>query len=95
MKPAVHTITSSQNNLSSRTTRHYQAWAKLGCDLFEFDKKSYLATVDYYSNVFEVDRLDHLTSMGVIRKLKPHFARYGIPDTIVTDNGPQFASEEF
>ena len=72
-----------------------RAWAKIGCDLFEFDKKYYLATVDYYSNFFEVDHLDQTTSMGVIRKLKPHLARYGIPDTIVTDNGPQFASQEF
>ena len=72
-----------------------RAWAKVGCDLFEFNEKSYLATVDYYSNFFEVDRLDQLTSKNVIKKLKPHFARYGIPDTVVTDNGPQFISEEF
>ena len=67
-----------------------RAWAKLACDLFEFDKKSYLVTVDYYSNFFEVDRLDQLTS-----KLKPHFARYGLPDTLITDNGPQFIGEDF
>ena len=28
-------------------------------------------------------------------KLKPHFARYGITDTVVTDSGPQFSSREF
>lgn len=31
----------------------------------------------------------------VITKLKPHFARYGIPDTVMSDNGPQFISDEF
>ena len=31
----------------------------------------------------------------MIKKLKPHFARYGIPQTVVTDNGPQFISQEF
>ena len=33
--------------------------------------------------------------MGVIRKLKAHFARYGIPGQLVTDNGPQFALRDF
>lgn len=31
----------------------------------------------------------------VIKKLKAHFARYGIPNTVVSDNGPQYASQEF
>ena len=72
-----------------------RAWAKVACDLFEFDQKVYLVTVDYYSYFFEVDRLDTLTAKAVIRKLKPHIARYGIPQTLVTDNGPQFISREF
>lgn len=28
-------------------------------------------------------------------KLKAHFARYGIPNTVVSDNGPQYSSQEF
>ena len=31
----------------------------------------------------------------MIRKLKGHFARYGIPDSVVTKNGPQFFSDKF
>ncbi len=31
----------------------------------------------------------------VIRKLKAHCARYGLPSIIVSDNGPQFACKEF
>ena len=33
--------------------------------------------------------------MGVIRKLKAHFARHGIPEQLVTDNGSQFTSRDF
>ena len=34
-------------------------------------------------------------SRAVISKLKQHFARRGIPNTVVSDNGPQFDSDEF
>ena len=70
-------------------------WAKIGTDLFQFENKEYLVTVDYFSNFFEVDRLCSTTSGAVVKKLKGHIARYGIPDEIVSDNGPQFDSEEF
>ena len=56
------------------------AWVKVSCDLFELEKKTYLVTVDYYSGFFEVDHQQVSTSQAVIKKLKPHFARYGIPE---------------
>ena len=31
----------------------------------------------------------------LVEYTKPHFARYGIPATVVTDNGPQFRSQEY
>ncbi|XP_003731557.2 uncharacterized protein K02A2.6-like [Strongylocentrotus purpuratus] len=36
-----------------------------------------------------------MSSKTVIKKLKGHFARYGIPNTLISDNGPQFISEDF
>ena len=33
--------------------------------------------------------------IATIKILKQHFARYGIPDILMTDNGPQFTSHEF
>lgn len=52
-------------------------------------------TVDYYSDFFEIDYLQGTTSRDVIYKVKAHFACHGIPDTVMSDNGPQFSSEEF
>ena len=71
-------------------------WAKVGCDLFQTDQLSYLITVDDYSNFFEVDQTRlNKTAKEVILKLKQHFARHGLPTTLISDNGPPFNSTAF
>ena len=70
-------------------------WEQIGDNLFELNKKEFMVTVDYFSNFWEVDRLTSTTSAAIILKLKNHFARYGCPDHLISDNGPQFASSEF
>ena len=67
-------------------------WAKVGTDLFSISDTSYLIVDDYYSNFWEVDKLDNTDCVAVIKKMKTHFARYGIPDQVVSDNGPQYTS---
>ena len=54
-----------------------------------------MVTVDYYSSFFEVDFLSTKTADEVIRKLKAHLARHGIPDQFVSDNGQPFVSDKF
>ena len=70
-------------------------WSKVGADLCVIDSRELLVVCDYYSNYIEVSRLTRAMSSSVIRVLKEIFARYGVPDTLVTDNGTQFASAEF
>ena len=70
-------------------------WQVLAVDLFELQGQDYLTTTNYYSNFFEVDKLVTKTPKEEIEKLKPHMARHGIPDKIVSDNGPHFSSQEF
>ena len=55
----------------------WHQWEKVGVDLFELDDKDYMITVDYFSNFWEIDRLENTKSSTVIQKLKAHFARYG------------------
>ncbi|CAC5393270.1 unnamed protein product [Mytilus coruscus] len=70
-------------------------WTKIGMDLFEIKGRPYLVVIDYFSNFTEVDYLSKTTCGQVITILKKQFARFGIPTTIVSDNGPQFSSDEF
>ena len=67
----------------------------MSVDLFDLNGKEYLVVSDYFSNFFEINYLEDEKASTVIRKLKEHFARYGIPDSVVTDNGPQFSSDKF
>ncbi len=70
-------------------------WQKVSMDLFEFNGDNYIAITDYYSKFFEVSKLTGLTAKATIRHIKPHFARYGIPEEVISDNGPQFDCKEF
>ena len=63
-------------------------WEIVGSDIFHFQGKDYLFTVDYYLNYFEVDSLKEKATAKVIQVLKRHFARHGIPNQLVSDNGP-------
>lgn len=70
-------------------------WAKVGVDLCELKGRNLLIMVDYYSNFTEVDRINEATTSGVTKVMKIMFSRYGVPDQVMCDNGPLFASSEF
>jgi len=70
-------------------------WSKVGTDLCELNGRSLFVVCDYFSNYIEVESLNTTTTQAVCKALKILFARYGVPDILVTDNGPQFSSAEF
>uniref|UniRef100_A0A8C7WMF3 Gypsy retrotransposon integrase-like protein 1 n=2 Tax=Oryzias sinensis TaxID=183150 RepID=A0A8C7WMF3_9TELE len=70
-------------------------WQKLGADLFMLGAKTYLLVVDYTSRFVEIALLSTTKSANVIHHLKSIFARHGIPEQLVTDNGPQFSGAVF
>ena len=68
---------------------------KVGTDIFTISHRDYLVTVDYFSQFIEVDYLPTSDTETIVHKLKSHFARHGIPETLISDNGPQFTSGHF
>ncbi|KAL1462012.1 hypothetical protein MTO96_043276, partial [Rhipicephalus appendiculatus] len=70
-------------------------WDTVGIDLFMLEGKEYVVVVDYYSPFFELEQLKRTTTKDIALVLEPIFARFGVPRTIRTDNGPQFTSTEF
>ena len=57
--------------------------------------KMFLILVDAHSKWIDVRVMSKITSSDTIFQLKAIFATHGLPDMIVTDNGPSFTSGEF
>uniref|UniRef100_A0A7N8YPR4 Integrase catalytic domain-containing protein n=1 Tax=Mastacembelus armatus TaxID=205130 RepID=A0A7N8YPR4_9TELE len=55
----------------------------------------YLVVVDYFSRYVEIAQLSNTKSTDVIVHLKSIFARHGIPEVLMSDNGPQFSGQDF
>lgn len=70
-------------------------WQRVATDLFEWQKVTYLLIVDYFSRWIEIARLDQTTATAVIQHTSSIFARHGIPEIVVSDNGPQYTSEAY
>ena len=62
--------------------------AKLTADLCELHGRTLLVVTGYFSNYIEVARLSATSTQAVVRQLKTTFARLGISEILVTDNGP-------
>lgn len=71
-----------------------RAWENIASDILEFGGKDYLVVVDYYSKWIELCQIPDKTASTVIMRLKSMFARFGIPDKLISDNMP-YASREF
>ena len=68
-------------------------WEKIAADLFEMGHQTFLILLNYWLNYFEVTEIHTKTVHAVITQFKVQFARHGIPEVIITGNGPEFANE--
>ena len=73
-----------------------QPWVRIHADCAgPFLGKMYLILIDAHLKWIEVHITTSATSSVIIEKMRSTFATFGIPDTLVTDNGTNFTSAEF
>ncbi|XP_054272675.1 uncharacterized protein K02A2.6-like [Macrosteles quadrilineatus] len=73
-----------------------QPWSRLHIDFAgPFQNKLFLIVVDSFSKWLEVVLVPSTDSRSTIKVLRSLFATHGVPDTIVSDNGSAFTSQEF
>jgi len=71
-------------------------WWRLAVDPCTKDGRTSLVVVDYYSRYITVNELnDSSNTKTIVSKLETLFCLLGIPNTLVSDNGPQFVSDRF
>ena len=70
-------------------------WLKVGSDLFVSGGSTLMLVVDYFSRIVEISKLTTTSSSFVTIVLKSIFARYGIPEIMISDNGPQYEMKQF
>ena len=70
-------------------------WTKLASDIFTLGNKNYLLIIDYMSHFPVICMLQSMTATHVTEHMKAIFSEYGVPKSIVTDNGPCYSHEYF
>ena len=70
-------------------------WQRIHIDYATYQRQDFLIVVDACSKWPEVVHMKSTTTEATITALRNIFARYGLPQEIMSDNGPQFVSKEF
>ncbi|KAL5509164.1 hypothetical protein EMCRGX_G004476 [Ephydatia muelleri] len=73
-----------------------QPWKRVHIDFAgPFKSHMFLVVIDAHSKWPEVKMMQSTTSQRTIEVLRELFSSYGLPEQVVSDNGPQFVSAEF
>ena len=71
------------------------SWKSIATDLFTFQDITYMVVVDLFSRFLVVRQLHGESTKMVLNALKNIFSNFGMPENIISDNGPCYKSQEF
>ena len=72
-----------------------RVWQRVHVDFAENDGNYFLRLIDNHSKWIEVAHMRSTTAQNTIDHIRLWFVAYGLPEEVVSDNGPQFISQEF
>lgn len=90
-----HRVQHPEPLLPTRVNAKSRPWKMIHTDLFSFNGRDWLVVVDTYSHYLEVARLSDATSTVVVSAMKAIFSTHGVPEIVVSDNGPCYDSAVF
>ena len=71
-------------------------WSRIHIDFAgPMDNRTFLVIIDAHSKWLEVIPMNSTSATATIQALRTTFSQFGLPESIVSDNGPQFTSSEF
>lgn len=93
------TCQQTQNSKCSKDTvswsESFRPFERIHVDFFHFEKYTFLIIVDSFSKFIDVKEMTKTNASNLISKMREFWAYFGLPDQIVSDNGPPFGSKEF
>lgn len=90
------TTTPSKKPPYSQWKATKKPFSRIHADFFHFEKKVFLVVVDSFTKRIEIEHMKYGTDhKKVIKVFLNIFARFGLPDVLVTDGGPPFNSDLF
>ena len=81
-------IVSKQCNFLMQSPLPLYPWEKVASDLFKFKKRTYILVVDYFQDRLKFNSFHHYCYSIEVFIFSPWST------TLVTDNGPQYVSQE-
>ena len=73
-----------------------EPWKRIHIDFAgPFYGRSFLVVVDSYSKWPEIFQMKSTTTAATVLQLRKLFSAYGLPEQLVSNNGPQFSSAKF
>ena len=72
-----------------------RVWQRVHIDFAEKDGNYFLGLIDSHSKWIEVAHMRSTTAQSTIDQMRLWFAAYGLPEEVVSDNGPQIISQDF
>ena len=70
-------------------------WKRIHVDFAEFKSEMFFVAMDAHSKWLEVYPMKSTTAEKTVEVVREMFSRYGLCNELVSDNGPQFISDEF